>query len=55
MIMGMLHIAEINMANTISESEIVEFLANVTRGICSAYHNVLKASPGAATLNHVGE
>ncbi len=48
MIMGMIRPAEINMANTVSESDIVDFLTNATWAIHSTYHMVLKASPGAA-------
>ncbi len=46
--MGMLHTAEIDMANTVSESDIADFLTNATWAIRSTYHTVLKASPGAA-------
>ncbi len=48
MIMGMLRTAEIDMANTVSESDIADFLANAAWVMCSTYHMVLKASPGAA-------
>ncbi len=44
----MLHTAEIDMADTVSESDIVDFLTNATWTICSTYHLVLNASPGAA-------
>ena len=46
--MGMLLTAEINMADTVSESDIVDFLTNAAWAVCSTYHTVLKASPGAA-------
>ncbi len=46
--MGMLCPAEIDMANTASESDIANFLTNAAWVICSTYHMVLKASPGAA-------
>ena len=48
MIMGMLCTAEIDMAHTVSESDIADFLTNAAWAICSTYHMVLKASPGAA-------
>ncbi len=48
MIMGMLCTAEIDMAHTVSEREIADFLTNAAWAICSTYHMVLKASPGAA-------
>ena len=44
----MLHTAEIDMANTVSESDIADFLTNAAWTVCSTYHTVLKASPGAA-------
>ena len=47
-IMGMLHNAEINMANTVRESDIADFLTNIAWVICSTYHTLLKASPGTA-------
>ena len=46
--MGMLCTAEIDMADTVSESEIADFLTNATWAIHSTYHMVIKASPGAA-------
>ena len=36
------------MANTVSESDIADFLKHVAWAICSTHHMVLKASPGAA-------
>ena len=47
-IMGMLRTAEIDMANTISENDIADFLTNATWAVRSTYHTVLKASTGAA-------
>jgi hypothetical protein len=47
-IMGMLRTAEIDMADTISESDIADFLTNAAWAVRSTYHTVLKASPGAA-------
>ena len=44
----MLHTADINMANTIRETDITYFLTNAAWAVCSTYHMVLKASPGAA-------
>ena len=47
-IMGMLHPAEIDMADTVSESDIADFLTNAAWAVRSTSHTVLKASPGAA-------
>jgi hypothetical protein len=47
-IMGMLQTAEIDMANTVSESDIADFLTTVAWAVGSTYHMVLKASPGVA-------
>ena len=47
-IMGMLRTAEIDMADTVSESDIADFLTNAAWAVRSTYHMVLKASPGAA-------
>ncbi len=44
----MLHTAEINMANSVTTDDLNVFLDNTAWGICSTYHTVLKASPGAA-------
>ena len=46
--MGMLRTAEIDMASTVSESDIADFLTNAAWAVRSTYHMVLKASPGAA-------
>eukprot|EP00804_Cyclotella_cryptica_P002240 CCRYP_019741-RA/>CCRYP_019741-RA protein AED:0.59 eAED:0.51 QI:0/0/0/0.33/0/0.33/3/0/370 len=43
----MLQTAEIHMAPSIEPSDIHTFVMNVTWAICSTYHTVLKASPGA--------
>ena len=48
MIMGIVRTAKINMADTVSESNIADFLTNAAWAVCSTYHMVLKASPGAA-------
>jgi hypothetical protein len=47
-IMVMLHTAEINMAESVKASDINTFLTTVAWSICSTYHTVLKAPPGAA-------
>ena len=44
----MLHIAEIDMADSVTPDEVDVFLDNVAWAICSTYHTVLKASPGVA-------
>ncbi len=45
---NMLRTAEINMANLVKPSDIDVFLSDKAWAICSIYHTVLKASPGAA-------
>ena len=47
--MAMLHTSEINMAETITESDIADFLTNAAWAVCSTYHTVLKTLPGVAT------
>ena len=47
-IMSMLRTAEIDMADTVTPSDIDTFLTNASWAIRSTYHTVLKASPGAA-------
>ena len=44
----MLRSAEIDMATSVDPSNIEAFLTNAAWAICSTYHTVLKASPGAA-------
>jgi hypothetical protein len=44
----MLRTSELNMAKTITPDDINVFLDNAAWTICSTYHTVLKASPGAA-------
>ena len=44
----MLHTAKANMDDTITESDIADFLTNAVWAVCSTYHTVLKTSPGAA-------
>ena len=51
-IMTMLHRAKIDMAKTVTPSDIETFLTNMLWAICSTYHMVLKASPGAAICGH---
>ena len=46
-IMAMLRTAELDMADTVSESDIADFLTNAAWAIRSTYHTVLN-SPGAA-------
>ena len=43
-----LRTAEINMADSVTPDEVDVFLDNGAWAICSTYHTVLKASPGAA-------
>jgi hypothetical protein len=45
---NMLRTAELDMANTVNASDIDIFLVDAAWAICSTYHTVLKASPGAA-------
>ncbi len=44
----MLRISKLNMAKTITPDDVNVFLDNAAWAICSTYHTVLKASPGAA-------
>ncbi len=44
----MLRIAELDMADSVTPNDVDVFLDNVAWAICSTYHRVLKASPGAA-------
>jgi hypothetical protein len=44
----MLRTAELDMANSVTPDDINVFLDNVAWAICSTFHTVLKASPGAA-------
>ncbi len=43
-----LRTAKIDMANSVTPNDVGVFLDNVAWVICSTYHTVLKASPGAA-------
>jgi hypothetical protein len=47
----MLHTAELDMANSVAPDEVDVLLDNAAWAICSTYHTVLKASPGAAFLD----
>jgi hypothetical protein len=44
----MLCTAELDMADSVTPDDINVFLDNAAWAICSTYHTVLKASPGAA-------
>jgi hypothetical protein len=44
----MLRTAELNMADSVTPNDVDVFLDNAAWAICSIYHTVLKASPGAA-------
>ena len=46
----MLRTAEINMADSVTPDDVDLFLDNMAWAICSAYHTVLEASPGAAVF-----
>jgi hypothetical protein len=43
----MLRTSKLNMAKTVKTSDINVFLSDATWAVCSTYHAVLKASPGA--------
>jgi hypothetical protein len=45
---NMLRTSELDMAETVKSSDIDVFLSAAAWAICSTYHTVLKASPGAA-------
>jgi hypothetical protein len=44
----MLRTAELDMANSVTSNDVDVFLDNAAWAICSTYHTVLEASPGAA-------
>jgi hypothetical protein len=48
--MAMLHTADLDMANKVSESDIADFLINASWAVRSTFHTVLKTSPGVATF-----
>ena len=41
---------DMDMADTVNESGIADFLTNAAWAVCSTYHTVLKTSPGVATF-----
>jgi hypothetical protein len=45
---NMLRTSELDMAKTVKPSDIDVFLSDAAWAVCSTYHTVLKASPGAA-------
>jgi hypothetical protein len=47
----MLRTAELDMAMTVTPNDVDDFFDNAAWAICSTYHTVLKASPGAAILD----
>jgi hypothetical protein len=49
----MLCTAESDMADSVTPDDVEVFLDNAAWAICSTYHTVLKASPGAAIFGHV--
>jgi hypothetical protein len=48
----MLCTAELDMANSVTPDDVDVFLDKRAWAICSSYHTVLKASPGAAIFGH---
>jgi hypothetical protein len=46
----MLRTAELDMADSVTPDDVNVFLDNAAWAICSTYHTVLKASPGAAVF-----
>jgi hypothetical protein len=46
----MLCTAELDMVNSVTPNDVNVFLDNAAWAICSTYHMVLKASPGAASF-----
>jgi hypothetical protein len=44
----MLHTSELDMAESVKASDKGVFLSDTAWAVCSTYHTVLKASPGAA-------
>ena len=44
----MMRTAELDMANTADPGDVADFLNDAAWAVCSTYHTVLKASPGAA-------
>ena len=48
----MMRTSEIDMANSDEPADIDTFINNAAWAICKTYHKILKASPGAAQLEH---
>jgi len=46
--MHMLRTAQLDMAETVTASDIDAYIHDAAWAICSTYHTVLKASPGSA-------
>jgi hypothetical protein len=44
----MMHFSELDMADSVDPADIDTLIDNAAWAICSTYHTVLKASPGAA-------
>jgi hypothetical protein len=44
----MMRTSELDIADSVDPADIDAFIDNAAWAICSAYHTVLKASPGAA-------
>jgi hypothetical protein len=44
----MMHTSELDMADSVEPADIDTFIDNAAWAICSTYHTILKASPGAA-------
>ncbi len=51
--MAMLRTTDLDMADTVSESDIAAFLTNAAWAVHSTYHTVLKTSPGAAIFSYM--
>ncbi len=47
-----MHTSEIDMAKSVEPADIDTFIDNAAWAICSTYHRVVKASPGAAIFRH---
>jgi hypothetical protein len=45
---SMMRTSELDMADSVDPADINKFIYNAAWAICSTYHTVLKASPGAA-------
>jgi hypothetical protein len=48
----MLRTAALNIAESVTPNDVDVFRDNTAWAICSTYHTVLKASPGAAMFGH---